>query len=166
MGRSYSRKEYLTLVEAIRQRGHIALSTDIICGFCSETEEEYLDTYRLLQEVEYQSAFIFKYSERKNTIAIRKYSDDIPESVKSDRVTRLFDLQRDISRRKNQELIGQTVEVLVEGQSKKSAEQWMGHTESNVTAVWKKTDPSIQPGQMVSLQIYDTSASTLFGSSA
>ena len=93
MGRCYSRKEYLELVEAIRRRGEIALSTDIICGFCGETDQEYQDTVDLMREVEYHSAFIFKYSERKNTIAERKYPDDVPESVKSERVSRLIELQ-------------------------------------------------------------------------
>ncbi|UCE64334.1 MAG: tRNA (N6-isopentenyl adenosine(37)-C2)-methylthiotransferase MiaB [Nitrospirota bacterium] len=164
MGRCYSRKEYLELVEAIRRRGDIALSTDIICGFCSETEEEYQDTIRLMQEVEFQSAFIFKYSERKNTIAGRKHPDDVPESIKSERVGRLIEWQRDVSARKNQALIGQSVKVLVEGDAKKSKNQWMGHTESNTTVVWNKADRLVKPGDLVSITVEDGSASTLYGS--
>ena len=163
MGRNYTRKEYVQLVEAIRRRGDIVLTTDIICGFSGETDEEYLDTYRLVQEVGYHYAFVFKYSERKNTIAIRKYPDDIPESVKSDRVSRIVDLQRSISVQKNHSLIGTTIEVLVEGDSKKSREQWMGHTEWNTTVVWDKSASPSQPGDMVSITIEDASASTLFG---
>ena len=163
MGRCYSRKEYLELVEAIRRRGDIVLSTDIICGFCGETEEEYQDTVRLMQEVGFQSAFIFKYSERKNTIAGRKYPDDVPEKIKSERVGNLIDMQRAISARINQSLIGHSVKVLVEGDAKKSKNQWMGHTESNTTAVWNKADRIVKPGDLVSITVEDGSASTLYG---
>ena len=163
MGRSYTRKAFLSLVEEIRRRGDIALSTDIICGFCSETDAEYRETYALLKEVEFQSAFIFKYSERKHTIASRKYSDDVPESVKSQRVTDLVELQKGISLKINQPLIGQTVEVLVEGHAKKSRNQWMGHSERNVTVVWDKQDSFTAPGHLVSVAVTDASPSTLFG---
>ncbi len=163
MGRCYSRKEYVQLVDSIRRRGDIALSTDIICGFCGETEEEFQDTVGLMKEVEYHSAFIFKYSERKNTIAGRKYSDDVPESIKSDRVGRLIELQRAISARKNQGLIGHSVNVLVEGDAKKCKNQWMGHTESNTTVVWKKAAPILKPGDLVSITVEDGTASTLYG---
>ncbi len=166
MGRCYTRKEYIQLVESIRRRGDIALSTDIICGFCGETEEEYQDTVRLIQEVEFQSAFIFKYSERKNTIAGRKYPDDVPETMKTERVGRLIEWQRDISARKNQALIGHSVNVLVEGDAKKSKNQWKGHTESNTTVVWNKTDRLVKPGDLVSITVEDGSASTLYGSPA
>jgi tRNA-2-methylthio-N6-dimethylallyladenosine synthase len=82
MSRTYGRKDYLALVEDIRRRrSDIVLTTDIICGFCSETEEEFLDTYRVMEEVGFHSAFIFKYSERKHTIAARKYPDDVPERL-------------------------------------------------------------------------------------
>ncbi len=163
MGRCYSGTDYRRLVDDIRARGDIALSTDIICGFCGETEAEYLDTYRLIEELEFQSAFIFKYSERKNTIASRQFPDDIPEPVKSDRVTRLVERQRAISARINRRLIGQTVEVLVEGDAKKSSTQWMGHTERNVTVVWGKNTLAVRPGDLVTVEIHDASASTLFG---
>jgi tRNA-2-methylthio-N6-dimethylallyladenosine synthase len=163
MGRCYTRKEYIQLVEAIRRRGDIVLSTDIICGFCGETEEEYQDTVRLMEEVEFQSAFIFKYSERKNTIAGRKYADDIPESIKSERVGSLIEWQRAVSTRKNHALIGHSVNVLVEGDAKKSKNQWMGHTESNTTVVWNKADRLVKPGDLVSITVEDGSASTLYG---
>ena len=163
MGRSYTRKDFLMLVEDIRQRGDISLSTDIICGFCSETDEEYLDTYELIREIEFQAAYIFKYSERKNTIASRKYPNDVPEHVKSDRVTRLVGLQKNISTKVNQLLVGQPVNVLIEGPAKKSRDQWMGHTESNVTVVWNKKHAPNQPGELVTVMVTDASASTLFG---
>jgi len=162
MGRTYTRKDYLALVDNIRRCiPHVALTTDIICGFCSETEEEFQDTYRVVRDVAYDSAFIFKYSERRHTIAARKYPDDVPEPVKSDRVTRLVELQRRISLRKHTEMIGRTVEVLVEGEAKKSPDQWMGRTDGNLTVVWDKCAAAVMPGALVRLQIARASAATL-----
>ncbi|HEV8540087.1 MAG TPA: tRNA (N6-isopentenyl adenosine(37)-C2)-methylthiotransferase MiaB [Nitrospiraceae bacterium] len=170
MNRTYSRKEYLDLVEAIRRRRtDMVLTTDIICGFCSETEEEFQETYRTVQEVGYHAAFVFKYSERKNTIAARKYPDDVPEQVKSNRVSRLVELQKKISLWKNREMIGRTVEVLVEGDAKRSATQWMGRTDGSITVVWQKDGsctPGIGPGALVPIAITDVSATTLFGEEA
>ena len=163
MNRTYTRRDYLALVEAIRKRGDIALTTDIICGFCSESESEYLDTYRLVQEVGFHSAFIFAYSERKNTIAARKYPDDVQAGIKADRVTRLVTLQKQISSDINQQLIGRTVLALAEGDSKRSGDQWMGRTDANVTVVWSKSGEMITPGSLVPVTIERASANTLFG---
>lgn len=163
MGRSYTRKDYIDLVQEIRCRGDIALSTDIICGFCTETDEDFMETYRLVEDMGFHSAFIFKYSERKNTIASRKLPDDVSDLVKSNRVTKLVELQRSLSAEKNRTLVGQVVEVLVEGEAKKSTAQWMGHTESNVTAVWEKSSMPVSPGDLISLEVYDASPSTLYG---
>ena len=164
MNRTYSRKDYLALVEDMRRRrSDIALTTDIICGFCTETEEEFLDTYRVVREVGYHAAFILKYSERNNTIAARKYPDDLPETVKSDRVTRLVELQKAISLEKNREMIGRTVLVLVEGDAKKSSAQWMGRTDGNITVVCEKRGSGIRPGDLIPITITRVSATTLFG---
>lgn len=164
MNRTYTRREYFTLVEEIRRRNpEIALSTDIICGFCSETEDEFQDTYRAVEQVGFHSAFIFKYSERKNTIAARKYPDDVPDSVKADRVTRLVNLQKRISLQKNRELLGRTVEVLVEGDAKRSSGQWMGRTDGNITVIWEKDDSETKRGDLLQIVIEDASATTLFG---
>ncbi len=163
MGRSYTRADYRKLASEIRKQGDVALSTDIIAGFCTETHEEFLDTCELVQDIGFQTAYVFKYSERKNTIARRKFPDDVSDAVKSERVTRLVELQRTISARKNQQLIGTEVEVLVEGNAKKSAQQWMGHTERNVTVVWEKVAAPLTPGDLVAIKVEDASASTLFG---
>ena len=164
MDRTYSRKEYLTLVDEIRRRAPgIALSTDIICGFCTETEEEFQDTYRTVQEVSYHAAYIFKYSERKNTKAARKYPDDVPEEVKTHRVTRVVDLAKSISLRNNQEMVGQTVVVLVEGDAKKSSAQWMGKSDGNLTVVWDKRGAATRPGDLIPIRITRASVTTLFG---
>ena len=163
MNRTYTRREYLALVDRIRTMNpSIALTTDIIAGFCSETEEEFADTYRLLEEVRYHSAFIFLYSERMNTIAARKFSDDVPQEVKSRRVTALVELQRRISVERNREYLGQTLPVLVEGDAKKSHLQAMGKSDGNITVVWSKTDCPCRPGDIVACSIHDASASTLY----
>jgi len=163
MGRCYTRHEYLRLVEAIRKKGSIVLTTDLICGFCGETDEEFQDTYRLVQEVGYQAAFVFKYSERKHTIAARKYADDVSDLVKGYRTNQIIELQKEISLSKNTELIGTNVEVMLEGNSKKSALQWMGHSDHNVTVVWPKDACVRKAGDLVPVRIVDASPSTLYG---
>ncbi len=163
MGRGYTRREYLKLVDAIQEKGPIVLTTDLICGFCGETDEEFQETYDLVKEMKYQAAFTFKYSERKHTIAARKYADDIPEEVKGFRTNEIIELQKEISLQKNQDLIGSQVEVMIEGNAKKSDQQWMGHTEHNVTVVWSKNDHPGLPGDLVSISIQDATPSTLYG---
>ncbi len=163
MGRCYTQSDYLRLVDAIQQTGPITLTTDVICGFCGETEEEFQDTFHVMQAVEFQSAFVFKYSERKHTIAARKYPDDVPDPVKGERTNRILEWQKQISAKKNRSLYGQSVEVLVEGHSKKSETQLMGHTESNVTVVWDQSDTPCPVGSLVPVIVDEASASTLFG---
>jgi len=163
MGRGYTRRDYLTLVDAIANKGPLVLTTDLICGFCGETDEEFQDTYNLVKELQYQAAFVFKYSERKHTIAARKYPDDISEQVKGYRTNEIIELQKEISLQKNRSLIGTPVEVMIEGNSKKSDQQWMGHTEANVTVVWSKDAHVGSPGDLVSVVIQDATPSTLYG---
>ena len=164
MGRTYTRKDYLSLADDIRRRNpEIALTTDIICGFCSETEAEFQDTFRTVQEVGFHAAFVFKYSERKHTIAARKYPDDIADEIKSDRVTRLVEMQTGIALKKNQELIGRTVVALVEGDAKRSSEQWMGKADNSVTVVWDKKGSRAKPGDLIPIAVSRASVTTLFG---
>ncbi len=163
MGRGYTQADYLKLVEVIQQKGPMTLTTDIICGFCGETDEEFQDTMQVMRAVEFQAAFVFKYSERKHTIAIRKYPDDVADRVKGQRANQLVEWQKQISAQKNRSLTGQSVEVLVEGHSKKSDSQWMGHSEANVTVVWNQSDRPCAAGSLVSVIVDDASASTLFG---
>jgi tRNA-2-methylthio-N6-dimethylallyladenosine synthase len=164
MGRTYTRKKYLSLVDDIRRRNpEIALTTDIICGFSSETEAEFQDTYRTVQEVGFHAAFVFKYSERKHTIAARKYPDDITDEIKSDRVTSLVNMQTGIALKKNQELIGRTVVALVEGDAKRSSEQWMGKADNSVTVVWDKHGSRAKPGDLIPIAVSRASVTTLFG---
>jgi tRNA-2-methylthio-N6-dimethylallyladenosine synthase len=163
MNRTYTNKEYRALVGRIRLlRSDIVLSTDIICGFSGESDAEFAETYRLVEETRFHSAFIFKYSERKHTIAARKFLDDVSEPVKTERVTRLFDLQRNIAYERNREYLKTIVPVLVEGEAKRSAAQGMGKSDGNITVIWDKRAISAQPGDMVSLAVYDASSTTLY----
>jgi len=116
-----------------------------------------------VKEVQYQAAFVFKYSERKHTIAARKYPDDIPEVVKGRRTNEILELQKEISLQKNRGWIGSQVEVMIEGDAKKTDQQWMGHTESNITVVWPKAGHRSIPGDVVSISIHDATPSTLYG---
>jgi tRNA-2-methylthio-N6-dimethylallyladenosine synthase len=163
MNRTYTNKEYRALVDRIRAlRSDIVLSTDIICGFCGESDADFAETYRLVEETRFHSAFIFKYSERKHTIAARKFPDDVSEPVKTERVMRLFNLQRNISYERNREYLKTTIPILVEGDSKRSAAQGMGKSDGNITVIWDKPAISSQPGDIVSLTIYDASSTTLY----
>jgi tRNA-2-methylthio-N6-dimethylallyladenosine synthase len=173
MDRTYTRAEYLALVDRIRTRcPEIVLTTDIIAGFCSESDAEFADTESLMRQVEYHSAYVFQYSERKNTIAARKYADDVPAGVKAARVTKLVEFQRGVSLKKNRELIGQTVEVLVEGEGKRSRDQWMGRTDGNIVTVFPKRGlasaplSSIKPGSLIPVRITDATITTLYGETA
>ena len=164
MDRTYTRNEYLRLVDDIRRRrSDIVLTTDIICGFCTETEDEFVDTVRVVDEVGYHMGYVFKYSQRKNTIAGRKYPDDVPEEIKTDRLNRLVDRLKAISLQHNLDAVGRTFPVLVEGDAKKSSAQWMGKTDGGITVVWDKTPDSLQPGSLVPITVTHVTATTLFG---
>src|SRR5438876_736520 len=139
----------------------IVLTTDVIAGFCSETNAEFAETYDLVRRVEYHSAYIFKYSERKNTIAARKLADDVPDAIKTERVARLVELQRGISLKKNRALVGQVVEVLVEGDGKRS-DQWRGRTDGNIVTVFPKSANGIKPGSLIPVHITDATVTTLY----
>ncbi len=164
MARTYTGAEYLALVERIRATiPDVTLTTDIICGFCSESDRDFMDTYRLVENVGFDSAYIFKYSERKNTIAARKYADDVADHEKGSRVSQLVELQRRITLERNRDLIGRHLPILIERDATKSATQGMGKTDGNITVVWDKgTDPFV-PGTLVTKRIIDASAATLYG---
>ncbi len=163
MGRLYTTDDYRKLVDQIRQLiPDIVLTTDIICGFCSETDEEFNQTYQLVEQVRFHSAFVFAYSERKNTIAARKYPDDISNEVKSLRVQRLVDLQREIGAALNRDYIGQRVPILVERDATRSPDQWMGKTDGNIAVIWNKGTEPLQPGMFTTRLITDATTAALF----
>lgn len=161
MARKYTRDEYLTLVDKIKKAmPHVALTTDIIVGFPGETDEEFEDTLSLMREVEYDSAFTFIYSPREGTPSA-KWEDNISHEEKKERLQRLNELQDEISRRKNEQLRGQVVEVLVEGESKKNREVLSGRTRTNKLVNFHGSHELI--GNLVNVRITEPQTWTLKG---
>jgi tRNA-2-methylthio-N6-dimethylallyladenosine synthase len=161
MNRTYSIDHYLRLVEKIKDRiPGVALSTDIIAGFPTEAEDDHHATLDVLRSVRYDGAFMFKYSPRENTKAWNM-GDDVPDDIKGRRLNEIIDLQRSIALEINKELIGRTVEVLVEGASKKSDDFCAGRTDSNKTVIFPAG--KFHAGDYISVKIYDANAATLFG---
>ena len=164
MGRTYTGAEYLALVDRIRHTiPDVILTTDIICGFCSESDEDFRATFRMVEQAQFDSAYIFKYSERKHTIAARKYADDIPDQVKGMRVAQLVEMQRRITLERNRRYIGKDMDILVEGDATRSSTQAMGKTDGNITVVWNKSTGDFRSGTLTTKHIFDASAATLYG---
>ncbi len=162
MNRTYSQREFLDLVDLMRKKiPDLALSTDVIVGFPTESDEEYEDTLKMIREVRFDSAFMFKYSERKQTIAQRKFPDDVAEEVKTDRLIELVEMQRKINFENNQRHLDKTFEVLVEGKAKKP-DQLMGRNKANKIVVF--SDQGQKVGDFVNLSIDDVTPNTLIGS--
>jgi len=162
MRRTYTREEYLALTERAKELcPGVSLSTDIIAGFCGETEEQHRDTLSLMEEVRYDHAYMFKYSERPQTYAARKLEDDVPEDVKQRRLEEIIELQNRHSKESNEEEIGRVHTVLVEGTSKKSDEQLFGRTDTNKGVVFDRED--YEQGDYVKVRIEDCTSSTLLG---
>jgi len=162
MKRKYTREWYMERIEAIRNIiPGCGLSTDIISGFCSETEKDHQETLSLMKWVGYDYAFMFKYSERPNTIAAKKYQDDIPEDVKGSRLQEVINLQQELSHKSNLRDIGKTFEVLTEGISRKSNDFLFGRNSQNKVVVFPKKD--FKPGDYVQVTIADCTSATLLG---
>ena len=161
MNRTYTKEEFLNLVDKIREyMPGCSLTTDVIVGFPGETEEEFLDTLDVINKVGFNFAFMFKYSSRPGTKAA-EFSDQVAEDVKQNRLERLINDQLKNTLKENQNLIGKTVKVLVEKNSKKSKQQWSGRTEGNMWVVFDKGDEKV--GDVVDIKIYDARGVTLFG---
>ncbi len=161
MNRTYSQEAFLELAFAMREKiPGLALTTDVIVGFPTETEAEFQDTLDVLRRVEFDSAFMFKYSERRKTIAARKYPDDVPDEVKTSRITRLVELQRNISLKRNQQHVGQTFNVMVEGPAKKAG-QIMGRNDGNKIVAFD--DIGAKAGDFVDVKITEATTNTLIG---
>lgn len=162
MNRKYTREWYLERVAAIRRIvPDCGLSTDIFAGYCSETEDDHALSLSLMRECGYDSAFMFKYSERPGTYAARHLPDDVPEEVKVRRLEELIALQNELSAESNRRCIGHTYEVLIEGTSKRSREQLFGRTEQNKVVVFDRG--TLRPGQYATVRITDASSATLKG---
>ncbi len=162
MNRKYDREWYLDRIAAIRRIiPDCGLSTDIMCGFHSETEEDHQETLSLMREAAFDSAFMFKYSERPGTFAAKKLGDNIPDEIKTRRLQEIIDLQLKLSQESNARDLGKEVEVLVEGFSKRSREQLFGRTDQNKVVIFDKKNHRI--GQFVRVKITRFTSATLFG---
>ena len=162
MNRKSTREWYLERVAAIRRIiPDCGLSTDIFCGYCSETEEEHLESLSLMRECAYDSAFMFKYSERPGTYASKHLPDDISEEVKVRRLNELIALQNELSAQSNKNCEGKVYEVLVEGVSKRSKEQLFGRTEQNKVVIFDRG--TYRVGDFVKVMIHESSSATLKG---
>jgi tRNA-2-methylthio-N6-dimethylallyladenosine synthase len=162
MNRKYTREWYLERIATIRKiLPDAAISTDLFCGFPSETEEDHQETLSLMREVGFDSAFMFKYSERPGTYAAQHIPDDVPETVKTRRLEEIIALQLELSLMRNKEDTGKTQEVLIEGFSKRSREKLFGRTSRNKVVIFDKAGFRI--GDNVMVKIESASAATLFG---
>ncbi|MBN1826223.1 MAG: tRNA (N6-isopentenyl adenosine(37)-C2)-methylthiotransferase MiaB [Candidatus Eisenbacteria bacterium] len=162
MGRGYGRRDYLALVGRIRAAvPEAALTTDVIAGFPGEREEDFQATLDVMEEVRFHSAFTFAYSVRRPSIAARRYADDVPEPVKRERVERLVEVERRISRERLEEEVGNRVEVLVERRSRKSARDAFGRTPGGSGVVFPA--PEAAPGDLVRVLVERATTHTLIG---
>ena len=162
MRRGYSANEYRALIERTRRIcPGVSLSTDIIAGFCGETEAEHQDTLALLADIRYDHAFMFMYSERPDTYAARKYTDDVPKEVKKRRLSEIITRQKLISHENNQKEIGRIHTVLVEGASKRSQAQLCGRTDTNKMVIFDRG--TLSAGMYVKVRITGCTSATLFG---
>ena len=162
MNRGYTREQYMDRIEAIRRiLPGAGLSTDIITGFCSETEEEHQETLSLMEWSQFDFSYMFKYSERPGTLAARKYPDDIDESIKSRRLTEIIELQSRLSHESNKKDIGKKSIVLVENFSKRSKEHLSGRNSENKVVILPRKNH--QPGDYVEVTIVDCTPATLIG---
>lgn len=162
MNRKYTREWYLDRIEAIRKYlPECSISTDLIAGFCEETKEDHRQTLSLMREVGYDFAYMFKYSERPNTKAERQFTDDVPEEEKTRRLTEIINLQNELSAKSKKNDIGKVYEVLVEGISKKSKEEFYGRTSQNKVVVFPRKQFNI--GDYVRVIINTSTSATLIG---
>lgn len=162
MNRKYTREWYLERINAIRRiLPEASISTDVFCGFPSETEEDHEQTLSLMREVHFDAAFMFKYSERPGTYAAKHLPDDVPEELKVKRLQEIIALQNQLSAENNHSAIGKTFEVLTEGYSKRSREHFFGRTSQNKVVVFPKKGYHI--GELVEVRITGSSSATLQG---
>ena len=163
MNRKYTVEDYKQKIEMIREKiPDCALSTDVIAGFCSETIEDHRATMDIMSWVGYDSAYMFKYSERPGTLAAKKFDDDVSEEEKIRRLNEIIDLQRDLSLQSNRKDIGKTFEVLVEGMSKRDENKYFGRTSQNKVVIFDKQNT--RKGDYIKVKIDDCTSATLFGS--
>lgn len=163
MNRQHTREEYINLVDKIREIvPDCAISHDIIAGFCGETEEEHLETLSLMKYAKYDFGYMFAYSERPGTLAHKKMKDDVPTEIKSRRLKEIINLQQELSLKRMKTYTNKVHEVLIEGTSKKSKDQWYGRISQNAVVVFTKTDQT-KVGDFVNVLVNDCTSATLIG---
>ncbi len=164
MNRTYTREWYMAKVDRIRElMPDCGISSDIIAGFCTETEEDHQDTLSIMAYSRYDMSYMFFYSERPGTLAHRRYADDIPEEVKKRRLQEIVELQNRLSRESNEADLGKTFKVLIEGNSKRRADDWMGRNSQNKVVVFPKENYGLQKGDYVWVTVDSCTQATLKG---
>jgi tRNA-2-methylthio-N6-dimethylallyladenosine synthase len=163
MNRTYTREWYIDRIDAIRRIiPGCAISTDVITGFCTETDEEHQDTVSMMDYVKYDFAYMFMYSERPGTLAAKRYADDIPEDVKKARLQEIVAKQQQYSLVRLQAQIGKVQKVLIEGTSKKSDQDYCGRSDQNAMVIFP-IDERFKPGQYVNVLAERCTSATLIG---
>jgi len=164
MNRTYTREWYLSKVARIKEiMPECTVSSDIIAGFCTETEQDHQDTISIMQAAQYDYSYMYFYSERPGTLAAKRYEDDIPEAVKKRRLQEIVDVQWTLSNESNKRDVGKVFEVLIEGDSKKSEAEWMGRTSQNKVVVFPKSNHALKKGDYVEIYIAGFTKGTLLG---
>jgi tRNA-2-methylthio-N6-dimethylallyladenosine synthase len=164
MNRTYTREWYLSKVARIKEiMPECSISADIIAGFCTETEEDHQDTISIMKEANYDYSYMYFYSERPGTLAAKRYEDDIPEEVKKRRLQEIVDVQWILSNESNKRDVGKSFEVLIEGNSKKSDQEWMGRNSQNKVIVFPKEGNNCKKGDYVNVKVTDFTKGTLLG---
>lgn len=164
MNRTYTREWYIAKFNRIKEiLPDCGLSTDVITGFCTETEEDHQDTLSLFEYCRYDLAYMYFYSERPGTLAARRYTDDVPEAVKKRRLQEIIDIHRQHSLESMQRDVNKTFKVLIEGDSRKSDQYWAGRTDHNKVVIFAKENHPINKGDYVFVKVNECTAGTLIG---
>jgi len=164
MNRTYTREWYRTKIDLIRKIiPDCGISSDIIAGFCSETEEEHRDTLSIMEYSKFDYAYMFQYSERPGTLAARRFQDDVPLEVKKRRLQEIVDLQNKLSLESNQKDTGKTFKVLIEGESKRNANDWMSRNSQNKVIIFPKENYGFKKGDYAKVKVMECTQATLRG---
>ena len=164
MNRTYTREWYMSKVDRIREiMPDCGISSDIIAGFCTETDEDHADTLSIMAYSRYDMSYMFFYSERPGTLAARRFTDDVPDTVKKKRLQEIVELQNRLSRESNENDLGKTCKVLIEGDSKRSDKDWMGRNTQNKVIVFPKEHYALKKGDYVEVTVHDCTQATLLG---
>ena len=164
MNRPYSREEYLEKIELIRTLiPSCGITTDIMCGFCDENEDDHQQTLDLMEKIKYDSSFTFAYSERSGTYSAKNFKDNVDKDTKIRRLNEIIELQRIHSEYQNKKCIGKTFEILVEGESKRNKNEYFGRTTCNKVVIFENLNNKISSGEFLNVKINNYTSATLFG---